>query len=57
MAAVRIGEVLKLDVPSDQSPQLAIRHEVIAPPAHAADERAHAERKDVLPLRVAPHSA
>jgi hypothetical protein len=53
----RIGEVLELDVPSDQSPQLAIRHEVIAPTAHAADERAHAERKDVLPLKVAPHSA
>ena len=35
----RIGEVLKLDVPSDQSPQLAIRDEVIAPTAHAADER------------------
>jgi hypothetical protein len=53
----RIGEVLKLDVPSDQSPQLAIRHEVIAPAAHAADERTHAERKDVLPLKVAPHTA
>ena len=52
-----IGEIFKLDVPSDQSPQLTIRHEVIAPPAHAADEGTHAERKDVLPLKVAPHSA
>src|SRR4051812_25091077 len=41
----RVREVLKLDVPADQSPQLAIRHEVIAPTAHAADELTHAEER------------
>jgi len=53
----RIGEVIEVDVPPDQPPQLAIGHQMIAPAAHTADERAQADREDVLPLELAPHSA
>src|SRR5215212_5135503 len=38
----RIGEVIEVDVPPDQPPQLAIGHQMIAPAAHTADERAQA---------------
>ena len=37
--------------------QLAIGHQMLAPAAHAADERAQADREDVLSLELAPHSA
>jgi hypothetical protein len=41
----RLGQVIELDVPSDQSAQAAVRYEVGAPTEKAADERAHADRE------------
>jgi hypothetical protein len=36
---------------------LTIEHQLIAPATHTADERAQADREDLLPLELAPHSA
>jgi hypothetical protein len=52
-----VGEVVGLDVPPGELAQPAIGDQVVAPAAQAADERAHADREDVLALKVAPDSA
>ena len=51
------GEVLELDVPANEPTQTAIGNKVIPRPTKTADQRAHADREDVLALEVAPHPA
>src|SRR3954466_2740333 len=53
----RLAEVIEFDVPPDQPPQLAIGHKMVTSSARTAGQCAHAHRKDVLPLEVAPHPA
>jgi hypothetical protein len=50
----RLGQVVELEVARDQPAQPVIGHEVIAPPAHATNQRTQADREDVLTLQLAP---
>ena len=51
------GEVVELEVPANEPTQTAIGNKVIPGPTKTADQRAHADREDVLALEVAPHLA
>jgi hypothetical protein len=53
----RLGEVFELDVAAYVEAQCAIGHEVVALSAQAADERAHADREDILALKAAPDAS
>jgi hypothetical protein len=51
--ALRSGHGERLDVATDESTQRVLRHQIVAPAAQTADERAHTDWQDVVTAQVA----